>query len=62
MIFDANQNGIYEVGVDAVDHPNHPGFIVTGGAVPALTPLGLLALMGLLSLIATCTMARTKKR
>ena len=61
MFFDANQNGIYEVGVDAVDHPNHPGFIVQG-EVPVLTPLGLLALMGLLSLIATRTMARTKKR
>lgn len=63
MFFDANQNGIYEVGVDAVDHPNHPGFIVqaTGARVPVVTPLGLLALIGLLSIIATRRLIRKKR-
>jgi hypothetical protein len=37
MVFDANQNGTYDAGIDTVDNPNHPGFTVTttggGGAV-----------------------------
>jgi len=36
MVFDANQNGVYDAGIDVVDDPNHPGFTVTtsgGGAV-----------------------------
>jgi len=61
MVFDANQNGIYDVGVDAVDHPNHPGFTVVG-QVPGLTPIGLIALVGLLAIIATSTIVRIRKR
>jgi len=60
MIFDANQNEIYDVGVDVVDHPSHPGFTVFA-SVPALTPIGLLALVGLLSLVATSTIVRRRK-
>ena len=61
IVFDANQNEIYDVGVDVVDHPNHPGFTVFG-KVPALTPVGLLALVGLLSIIATSTILRKRKK
>ncbi|GEM_PF-1610624 len=65
MFFDANQNGIYEVGVDAVDHPNHPGFIVTAAPaevleVPTLTPVGLIALAGLLWAIAAVAIVRKR--
>jgi hypothetical protein len=28
LVFDANQNGTYDYGIDAVDHPDHPGFTV----------------------------------
>ena len=63
MVFDANQNEIYDVGVDAVDHPNHPGFTVEGQVqVPALTPIGIAALVGVLSIIATSTILRRKRR
>lgn len=64
MFFDANQNGIYEVGVDVVDHPNHPGFIVQAAQVraPVFTPLGIAALIGLLSFIATSTLVRKRRK
>ncbi len=62
MFFDANQNGLFEVGVDVVDHPNHPGFIVRPPQVSVLAPFGLLALVGLLSIIATSTLVRKRKR
>ena len=61
IVFDANQNEIYDVGVDVVDHPNHPGFTVFG-KVPALTPLGLIALVGLLTIIATSTILRSTRK
>ena len=61
IVFDANQNEIYDVGVDVVDHQNHPGFTVFG-KVPALTPVGLLALVGLLSIIATSTILRSERK
>jgi uncharacterized repeat protein (TIGR01451 family) len=60
MVFDANQNGIYDVGVDVVDHLDHPGFIVKG-RVPVLTPLGIVALIGLLSVVATSTIVWEKR-
>jgi hypothetical protein len=28
MVFDANQNGVYDAGIDVVNDPNHPGFTV----------------------------------
>jgi hypothetical protein len=28
IVLDANQNGTYDAGIDAVEDPNHPGFIV----------------------------------
>ena len=30
VVFDANQNGIYDEVTDFVSHPNHPGFVVVG--------------------------------
>ena len=60
MVFDANQNHIYEPFIDAVDDPNHPGLIVLG-RVPLITPLGIVVLIGLLSLIATSTLVRKRK-
>ncbi len=66
MVFDANQNEYFDEFVDAVDHPNHPGFIVTGSApverAPLLMPLGIAALIGLLSIIASTTLLRRRKR
>jgi len=63
MVFDANQNEIYDVGVDVVDHPAHPGFTVEGQVqVPALTPIGIIALVGLLTIIATSTILRSTRK
>jgi hypothetical protein len=61
MFFDANQNGIYDLLTNVVDNAHDPRFIVQG-QVPVLSPLGLLALVGLLGIIAIRTMVRTKKR
>ena len=61
MIFDQDQDGFYNVGRDAVDNPNDPGFTVVAQA-PALTPLGLIALVGLLTIIATSTIVRKRKK
>lgn len=61
MFFDANGNGIYESACDAVDHPNHPGFSIRGAA-PALTPVGIAVLVGLLSVIFVLTAVRRKGR
>jgi hypothetical protein len=60
MFFDANWNGIYDLLSDVVDNPHDPGFIVQAAA-PVVTPLGLLALMGLLSIIAMRTLIRKKR-
>ena len=38
MVFDANQNGVYNTATDVVDDPNHPGFIVRAVGPPA--PVG----------------------
>jgi uncharacterized repeat protein (TIGR01451 family) len=61
MIFDANQNGNYDIGVDAVDNPNDSGFTVLP-KLPALTPFGLAVLVGLLSIIATSTLSKKRKK
>jgi hypothetical protein len=34
MVFDANQNGVYDAATDVVDDPNHPGFVVRAGPQP----------------------------
>jgi uncharacterized repeat protein (TIGR01451 family) len=60
MFFDANQNGINDLEFDVLDNPHDPGLTVIGEA-PALTPLGLLALVGLLGIIAIRTMVRKKR-
>lgn len=57
MVFDTNQDGSYNTG-DVVDNPNDPGFTVVA-AVPTVTPMGLIALIGLLSVI---VVIRTKLR
>lgn len=59
IIFDANQNGIYNKGIDAVDDPNDPGFIVLC-SVPALAPVGLIVLVGLLSVVVAISIRRKR--
>ena len=67
MIFD-DPDGYYNAGIDAVDNPNYPGpgFIVRAvpeaAAVPLITPLGLVALLVLLSIAAMSTLVIRKKR
>jgi hypothetical protein len=62
MFFDANGNGIYEPLIDAVDNPHDPGLSIIGEQVPVLMPLGIAALIGLLSVIATSTLIRKRKK
>jgi len=48
IVFDANRNGIYDVGIDVVDNPAHPGFVVTGAPpprVPTVSQWGIVAMM-----------------
>jgi hypothetical protein len=72
MVFDANQNGVYNAGTDVVDDPNHPGFIVIavgpkpiGGIIVPMSKVELLApymgLAALLSLVAL-TVALVRRR
>jgi uncharacterized repeat protein (TIGR01451 family) len=61
MVFDADRNGLFSPGIDVVDHPAHPGFTVWA-RVPTLTPIGIVALVGLLTIIATSVILRRKKR
>ncbi len=56
---DANRNGIYNKGIDAVDDPNDPGFIVLC-SVPALAPVGLIVLVGLLSVVVAISIRRKR--
>jgi hypothetical protein len=61
---DANKNGIYDAGIDAVDDLHNPGFTVNETAkvsVPALTPIGMIALIGLLSVIAVLTIRKKRE-
>jgi hypothetical protein len=52
IVFDANQNGVYDALFDAVDDPNHPGFVVqpypVGGVTAARSSAGLLPLLAAL--------------
>jgi len=59
IVFDANRNGIYNKGIDAVDDPNDPGFIVLC-SVPALAPVGLIVLVGLLSVVVAISIRRKR--
>jgi hypothetical protein len=63
MIFNINptDNTYDPLGGDVVDDPNEPGFIVVG-IVPALTPLGVIALIGLLSVIVALSITIRKRR
>ncbi len=70
LVFDANQNGLYDAAIDVVDDPNHPGFVVEeplpiGGIVVAVNKVKLLApwlgLAGLASL-AALTVALVRRR
>ena len=46
LVIDANQNGYYNAGIDAVDDPNHPGFVVTGAPVGGTAyPVNKLAIL-----------------
>ncbi len=51
IVIDANQNGFYDASTDGLDSGS-PGFVVIGipppASVPALTPIGIIALIGLL--------------
>jgi hypothetical protein len=60
IVFDANQNGIYDAGIDAVDGVS-PGFVVVKPSeVPLFSPLGLIVLACLLGLIAICLIEKRK--
>jgi hypothetical protein len=50
IVIDANQNGVYNTSTDGLDSGS-PGFVVVADApvpVPALAPIGIIALIGLL--------------
>jgi hypothetical protein len=57
MVFDANRNGVYDVLIDVVDHPAHPGFVIqepvpVGGVLVSVNRWELLApWLGLAALI-----------
>nr|QNO48392.1 hypothetical protein GLNMMLEO_00001 [Methanosarcinales archaeon ANME-2c ERB4] len=57
IVIDANQNGVYDARADGLDRGS-PGFVVVAGApptppvpVPALAPIGIVALISLLCVI-----------
>ena len=57
MVFD-DPDGDFDVGDDLADW-----FSVTGGAAaPVITPLGIVALIGLLSIVATSTLLKKRKK
>jgi hypothetical protein len=56
LVFD-DPNGVFDQGFDIADF-----FEVIGIAAPVLSPIGIVALVGLLSIIATSTLVRRKKR
>ena len=63
IVFDANQNGIYDVGIDAVDNPHRPGFVVTGAQppmVPTQTHWGIVAMIGLFAGLLAWTVRRRR--
>jgi uncharacterized repeat protein (TIGR01451 family) len=66
IVYDTNNNMKFDLDVDAVDNENGPGFIVLGREqreqVPALTPVGIAALVAALGVVALSTIVRRKKR
>ena len=62
MVFDANQNGVYDAATDVVDDPNHPGFVIQapapiGGIIVPVNRLELLVpWLGLAGLISLATL------
>ena len=64
IVIDANQDGFYDAATDGLDSGS-PGFVVVADAtipagvpVPALTPHGIIALVGLLCVIGTFMIRR----
>ena len=64
IVIDANQNGIYDAATDGLDSGS-PGFVVIPNIpdtpptdVPTLTPHGIIALIGLLCVIAVSRIRR----
>jgi len=64
IVIDANRNGVYDAATDGLDSGS-PGFVVVADAtipagvpVPALTPHGIIALVGLLCVIGTFMIRR----
>ena len=65
IVFDANQNGFYDVLDDYVDNPNHPGFIVEQGAPPAVptaSQWGVVGMSALLALVLAWSVGRRVAR
>ena len=62
MVFDANRNGVYDMFIDVVDHPAHPGFVIqapvpVGGVLVSVNRWELLApWLGLAALISLATL------
>ena len=53
IVIDANQNGVYDASTDGLDSGS-PGFVVIdipSVSVPAIAPIGVIALIGLLCVI-----------
>ena len=65
IVIDANQNGVYNAATDGLDSGS-PGFVVVASPpptpptdVPALTPHGIIALVGLLCVIGVSSIRRS---
>ena len=60
MVFDVNRNGAYDAGIDVVDDPNHPGFVVrynpVGGEVAPRLGSDLAPWLALVVVIVLATM------
>ncbi|WP_455370081.1 LamG domain-containing protein [[Eubacterium] cellulosolvens] len=71
MVFDINQNGQYDAGIDVVDHPDHPGFTVgtfeagaVGGFYTPINKLSIIApyLLVIVGLSLTAIIASKRRR
>ena len=65
IVIDANRNGVYDAATDGLDGGS-PGFVVVPetppAPVPALTPVGVIVLIGLLGFLSLISVSRIKKR